>query len=52
MGEKTEKKRDTHKVLILWVEICARETGSQTVRQERWNGTKKNSGDNYSGEAE
>lgn len=41
-----------HKVLILWEEICAGKTGSQTVRRERWDGTKRNSGDDYSGVAE
>lgn len=41
-----------HKVLILWEEICVGKTGSQTVRRERWDGTKRNSGDDYSGVAE
>ncbi len=41
-----------HKVLILWEEICVGKTGSQTVRHERWDGTKRNSGDDYSGVAE
>lgn len=41
-----------HKVLILWEEICVGKTGSQTVRRARWDGTKRNSGDDYSGVAE